>query len=116
MKSKSVFLVLFLLAATALTFAAPNKTSITFSESVTVAGTTLAPGEYQVEWNGTAPDVQVTFWRYKNKVITVPAQLQAAGHRPNAFTIRPDSGANILVEIDAKNTELRFEQSVASGQ
>ncbi len=47
---------------------------------------------------------------------TVPAQLLAAHHRLDAFTIRPNSGANILVEIDAKNTELRFEQSVASGQ
>ena len=92
MKSQSAFLVLFLLAATALTFAVINKTTITFNAPVTVAGTILPPGEYEVEWNGTAPDVQVTFWRGKNKVATVPAQLQPAGHRLDAFTTRPDFG------------------------
>jgi len=117
MRLKSVILILFLLTATALTFAAVNKSTVTFSQSVTVAGTTLDPGEYKVEWSGTGSEVDVTFWRGKNKILTTPAKVDEKHTRYDSVTTCPEgSGGNTLVEIDAKNASLRFVESDAVGQ
>ena len=116
MTVKFVVLLLFLLTVTCLTFAA-NKKSVTFSEPVTVAGTVLQPGDYVIEWSGTDYDLQVTFWRGKNKLATAPAKLVATNSRFDAITIRPeDSGTNMLVEIDSRNSALRFTASDTSAE
>ena len=117
MKLKSAILALFLILATALTFAATNKSTVIFSQSVTVGSATLDPGEYKVEWIGTGSQVDVTFWRGKNKILTVPAQYNEAHNPYDAVTVRPEpSGGNTLLKIDAKNASLRFGDSDAIGQ
>ena len=116
MKVKFAILLLFLLTVTGLTFAT-NKKDVTLLEPVTVAGTVLQPGAYVIEWSGTDSEVQVTFWQGKNKLATAQAKLVATSSRFDAVTIKPeDSGTNRLIEIDSRNSALRFTESATSGE
>jgi hypothetical protein len=69
----------FLLSASLLfstsVFAAPSKGHLDLSESVSVQGHQLAPGDYKVEWNGTGPNVQLNFLQGKETMVTVPAHV-----------------------------------------
>lgn len=53
---------------------AQEKGTLTITEKVTVQGSELKPGKYDVEWNGSGPAVQLSFHRGKD-VVTVPATL-----------------------------------------
>jgi hypothetical protein len=52
----------FLIATSAL---AGNKGSLNISEPVTVNGTKLAAGDYQVKWEGTGPNVELNIIKSK---------------------------------------------------
>ena len=67
--------VVLLLAANA--FAADNasKGSLQVFETLTVSGHQLAPGEYQVRWEGTNPSVELRILSQGKLVATVPAQV-----------------------------------------
>ena len=54
-----------------------NQHSVDIPVTVQVGGTQLKPGNYKVEWQGTGPDVQVTFLRGGKTVATVPATLKS---------------------------------------
>src|SRR6266536_4249635 len=57
--------------------AAKDKDSehITFSEPVMVAGTLLKADTYKVVWDGSGPQVQVSFMKGSKTVVTVSAKL-----------------------------------------
>jgi hypothetical protein len=61
-----------LLACTA--FAA-SKQTMTIEHSVKVNGTELKAGDYKVEWEGTGPEVEVSFVQGKRVVAKAPAHL-----------------------------------------
>ena len=71
--SKSLMMTLALLLASS-AFAA-NKASITLNHPATVNGTTLKPGDYKLEWDGSGPDVEVSIVKGKNVVAKVPAKI-----------------------------------------
>jgi len=52
-----------------------NKGTLKVDETITVAGKQLPAGEYQVEWAGSGPSVEVSISGYKGSVANVPAQL-----------------------------------------
>src|SRR5436853_875114 len=52
-----------------------NKGTLRVDETITVAGKQLPAGEYQVEWTGNGPSVEVSISGYKGSVAKVPAQL-----------------------------------------
>jgi hypothetical protein len=52
-----------------------NKGSLTLSDTVTVGGKQLAPGNYRLEWTGTGPNVELSISDGKETVAKVPAQL-----------------------------------------
>jgi hypothetical protein len=54
-----------------------NQHTIEISDAVQVGSTQLKPGTYRVEWQGTGPDVQVTFLRNGKTVATVPGTLKS---------------------------------------
>jgi len=95
-----------------------NKRTVTLSEPAIVGSVTLQPGEYIVEWNGTGPDVQVSFSREKKAIVTVPATLEAA-QNPHDLSIVSEhieeSEVHSLVEIRTKTWTLRFVPLDASG-
>jgi hypothetical protein len=76
MKSKSSFAAAMVFLIPALALAGPkNSANLQLNEPVKVAGSQLAPGQYKVTWEGSGPDVTVTFAEGKTIVATAPAKL-----------------------------------------
>lgn len=100
-----------------------NKGSLKLSETVTVEGTTLKPGDYQVEWNGNGPDVQATILKGGRTVATFPAHVteQAAAAETDGYGYRRSdqpNGGNTLTAIyfGGKHYALQVESAAASQQ
>ena len=111
-----------LLAATLLIVTsalAANKGSLNISQPVTVNGTKLAAGDYQVKWEGTGPNVELNIIKSKKVVVTVAARL-AELSRPErnsaSVTQMAEDGTTSLTEIffSGKNYELSIGQEAAS--
>jgi hypothetical protein len=111
-----------LLAATLLiatSALAANKGSLNISQPVTVNGTKLAAGDYQVKWEGTGPNVELNITKSKKVVVTVPARLVELS-RPErnsaSVTQMAEDGTTSLTEIffSGKNYELSIGQEAAS--
>jgi hypothetical protein len=93
-----------------------NQHSVQIPDTVQVGGTQLQPGNYQVEWQGTGPEIHVNFVRDGKTVATVPATLKTNDAKVTQDEVVTDtSSANTqkLTEIDfSRNKEsLVFEQS-----
>jgi uncharacterized protein YfaP (DUF2135 family) len=71
--SKSLILGLALLLASS-AFAA-TKASLKLDNPATVNGTTLKPGDYTFQWDGTGPNVEVSIMQGKNVIAKVPAKV-----------------------------------------
>lgn len=97
-----------------------NKRTIKLTEPMIVGSVTLQRGEYTAQWNGTGPDVQVSFSREKETIVTVPATLKAEQNPHDlAVVLRhiEESGVHSLVEIRTKTSTLRFVPlDVSSGE
>jgi len=101
---KKLFLILVtscaLLSASAF---AVTKGSFHLSGPLTVSGTPLAEGEYEVQWDGSGPDVQVTILSRRKVVTVVPAHvIELTRNGVNDATVwkKKDDGTWSLVEID----------------
>jgi hypothetical protein len=98
--SKSVvFGAALILASTAF---ASTKGSLELSNPVTVNGTTLKPGDYKVEWDGTGPNVEVSILQGKKVLAKVPAQvveLPEASSNSAAVTRDTGSGPKSLAGV-----------------
>jgi hypothetical protein len=98
-----------------------NKSTIHLADQLSVAGKTLSPGNYTVEWNGTGPSVQVSLVQGKQTVATFPAHLTEQGD-PNPASAygsssEPD-GSRSLTAIypGGKRYVLQLEQKEARQQ
>jgi len=101
--SKSLVLALALVLATS-AFAG-TKASLQLQSSVNISGTTLKPGDYKLQWEGTGPDVEVSFIQGK----TVVAKAQA--HLVDLNTPSQQTAAIVRSNGDGTNSLLsaRFE-------
>jgi hypothetical protein len=54
---------------------ASNKGSVQVREAVEINGQQLAPGDYQLRWDGTGSNVEVSFMKGKKEVAKVPAKI-----------------------------------------
>lgn len=81
---------------------AANKGSFHVYERVTVSGHQLAPGEYQLKWDGTGPSVELNILSQGKVVATVPARLVETSRADNSATHlrKNDDGTQSLIEID----------------
>jgi hypothetical protein len=96
-----------------------RKGSLKIEEPVTVNGTRLAAGDYQLKWEGTGPDVELNIIQSHNIVATVPARLVDLTRpgRINAYeTEKEEDGSRLLTGIDfsGKKYELAIGQSSAA--
>src|SRR5260370_24927985 len=100
MTSKNFLAVLALLLTTG-AFAA-SKGSFNVYERVTVSGHQLAPGEYQLKWDGTGPSVELSILSQGKVVATVPARLIEMSRADYSATHldKNDDGTQSLTEID----------------
>jgi 2-methylaconitate cis-trans-isomerase PrpF len=74
--SKIIFASLaLLLAGSAFAANAAHKQSFELSAPTQVNGTLLPAGEYQAQWEGSGPSVQVSITQGKKVIATVPAQV-----------------------------------------
>ena len=94
----------------ALAFAgSKNSASFELDEPVTVAGTQLAPGHYKLSWDGSGPDLKVSFAEGKKTVATVSAKLVRNSNSEEAIeTISAADNTKVLQAIDVKNITLQF--------
>jgi len=63
---------------------AGEKATVKVYENVKVNGTTLAPGKYELAWEGTGSAVQVSIRQGANTVATIPAAVETAKAAPAA--------------------------------
>jgi hypothetical protein len=72
-------------------------------DSVQIGGTTLKPGNYKVEWQGTGPAVQVSFQQNGKTVVTSPGTLNTNDDQVTLDAIVTEAtgaGTSTLKEID----------------
>ncbi len=113
--SKSVVLGLALLLASS-AFAG-TKVSLLLGSPVTVNGTTLKPGDYKVQWEGTGPNVELSFLQGKNVVAKTPAhvvELQTPSPQDEELTIKNDSGPDSLVGLRFQGRKFELDLGEAS--
>jgi hypothetical protein len=86
-----------LLAASAF---ASNKGSLQVQEAIEVNGQQLAPGDYQVRWDGTGPNVEVSILQGK-KVVKTTAKVVALdkAYDYSAAVVDHASGKASLSEV-----------------
>lgn len=99
---------------------ATNKGALKLDEAVSVNGTHLAKGKYEVTWDGTGPDVELNVIQSKKVVVTVPArlvQLNHPGPGQGYGTQKEEDGTTSLTSIyfSGKKYELAIrKESVAT--
>jgi hypothetical protein len=92
---------------------AASKGSLQVNAPVSVAGKQLAAGNYEVKWDGSGPNVELSILKGKNVVATVPAQIVNLDRSPedNAAVVRTDeNGSRVLAQIrfSGKKTALQI--------
>jgi hypothetical protein len=116
MKRTAIVALILMMTPMALLAASKNSEKVTFSETVTVNGTQIPPGEYRVEWQGTGASVEASILRAGKVVATAPATLVTGRTEFNgAFEARDGvNNSHILDAIDYANFSLHFDQANAS--
>jgi len=113
--SKSLVIGLALLLASS-AFAA-TKANLQLSNPVTVNGTTLKPGDYKLQWEGTGSEVELSIIQGKNVVAKVPArviELKTPAPNDAAVTQKNDSGPNSLAGLRFQGKKFALEVGAAS--
>jgi hypothetical protein len=93
-----------------------NRHTVEISDSVQVGSTQMKPGKYNVQWQGTGPEIQVSFVQNGKTVATVPGTLKTNDpHVTEDDIVTETTSANLktLKEIDFSHNKesLVFEQS-----
>jgi hypothetical protein len=113
--SKSLVMGLALLLAS--TAFAATKGSLQLNNPVLVNGTTLKPGDYKVQWEGSGPSVELSIMQGKNVLAKVPAhivELQTASSNDAAVTRKNDSGPNSLSGVRFQGKKFAIELAETS--
>jgi len=95
-------------------FAARNSQTVNVPETIKAGSTQLAPGDYNVTWTGTAPNVQVTFTLNHKVLATVPAKLVEENNKNEGLTTDATAGVQVLEAIRLRTMTLVFEGSPAT--
>jgi hypothetical protein len=99
---------------------AQEKSTLSLAEKVTIQGTELKPGKYNVQWDGSGPNVQVTIFQGKNNLGTFPATVVAkdTSNTGAGYESRKESnGSKSIVAIypNGKKYQLEIGQTQAAG-
>jgi len=117
--SKSLVMGLAVLLASS-AFAA-SKGSLEIRNPTVVNGTTLKPGEYKLEWDGTGPNVEVSVMQGKNVIAKVPAklvELSSPAQNTAAVVQKNTDGSNSLTgaRFEGKKYSLELGEGSDSAQ
>ena len=107
---------LMLMAPLALLAAPKDSANVTFTETVTVNGASVPPGDYQVVWQGSGPSVEAIVLQGNKVIASGPATLVNAKTQYDGAveTSRGSNNSKVLEAIDWSNRSLRFGQANAS--
>lgn len=111
-----VIVALMLIAPVLLLAAPKNSAKVTFTETVTINGSAVPPGDYHVVWQGTGPSAEATFLQGKKVLASAPATLVNAKSEYDGAIETKDGNDNskVLEAIDWSDRSLRFGQASAS--
>ncbi len=98
---------------------AGEKASIKLYEDVKVNGKTLAPGNYDLTWEGSGANVQLSIRHGKEIIATVPAQIETSASAPASTgysTKQADDGSRSLTNVffSGKKYSLNVDQQAAA--
>jgi len=113
--SKSLVMGLALLLASS-AFAA-TKADLQLMSTVNVNGTTLKPGDYKLQWDGTGPSVEVSILQGKNVVAKTSAtvvDLSAPSRNTAALVHKNDDGTNTLTGARFEGKKFALELGASS--
>ena len=91
---------------------AATKANLQLGNPVLVNGTTLKPGDYKVQWEGSTGNVELTIMQGKNVLAKVPArviELQSPAGNDAAVTRKNESGPNTLAGLRFQGKKLALE-------
>jgi len=96
-----------------------EKASVTVYEDVKVSGKTLAPGKYELAWEGTGSAVQVSIRQGNTVVATIPAAVETTKSAPSATgysTKTETDGTKDITSVffAGKKVSLNLDQQAAS--
>jgi hypothetical protein len=113
MKYKTIVALILMVSPAALLAAQKNSGSVTFSETVTINGTAVPPGDYRVEWQGTGSSVQASIIRAGKVVASSPATIVPGktGLGDGFETRNGENNSHVLNAIDWAKLSLRFDQA-----
>ena len=114
--SKSLVMGLALLLASS-AFAA-TKGSLQLTNAVTVNGTTLKPGDYKLQWEGSGPNVELSIMQGKNVIAKAPAHivdLDKPSDNDAAVTRKDDSGSRSLTGVRFHGKKFALELAASDG-
>src|SRR5689334_24984109 len=106
MKMKLEMVTALVLVFSLAAFAGKNSATVKFSDTVKVAGTQVAAGEYQLVWEGTGPDVQVSFMHGNKTVATAPAKVVDQDNAERAVITNREGDSKELRSIALKKKSL----------
>lgn len=101
--AKSVVLALAVLVATSVFAGTSNKGSLHLSEAVQVNGQAVPAGDYQLRWEGTGANVEVSFMQGKKVVTKASAKVVELKNAFNSDAAVVDKSAST-----PSVTEVRF--------
>ena len=98
---------------------AGEKASVKVYEDVKLNGKTIPAGKYDLTWEGTGSNVQVSIVKGKEVVATVPAQLEAAKSSPasTGYSTRTEGdGSKSITNVffAGKKYSLNLDQQAAA--
>jgi hypothetical protein len=111
-------LVAMVFAVPAISLAAKSQENVTLSKTTTVQNSQLTPGDYKVVWEGTGPDVQVSFVQNKKTIATAPAKLlvKPATYDGAIETTDAANNSQVLTSIVWKKQSLVFTPAASNQQ
>ena len=101
---------------------AGEKASVKVYETVKVNGKSIPAGDYNVSWEGTGSNVQVSIQKGKETIATLPGQLEASNSAPASTgysTRKEGDGSKSITTVffaGKKYTLNLDQQSAASAQ
>lgn len=98
-----------------------QRRKVAVTDQVMLAGKTLKPGSYQVEWLGSGPNVKVNFLQNGKTVLTAPARIaqlkEKAPYDAVIENTRKNGSKTISqIEWNHQREALRFGQGHANMQ
>jgi hypothetical protein len=96
---------------------AATKASLQLINPVNVNGTSLKPGDYKVQWEGSGPNVELSIMQGSKVLAKVPAHVIALDQPANddaAVTRKNDSGTSTLAGVRFHGKKFALELGEAS--